>query len=714
MLPVEQPYKIYTGLDGRPLQNGYVYFGQPDQNPITNPVTVYWDADGLIPAAQPLRTSNGYIMRGGTPANVYFTGNYSILVQNAGRVQVFYARNSLDFSIATLVNNTIGLIGGPNGAGQVGYSNGSPGSVAGTVADHLREYVSLANFGVIGDGTDESAKMQDAIDAAAGKTLLGDASKTYVFQNTLNIPSNTVLDFQGATVIDDVRGYWPASDAGRAEPLFFIYGVSDVTLRNFRYQATASRATVGDEVPTGIIWIGDNRGGVEPTSRIRVENIEASNCADATLFVSILGNAFDIDVRRVAISGNCSYGINIEYGQAPTGTSDEAAYGLHPYNINVEQFNGYDNNTSVGFLRVASCYNIKFTNCYGKDVRFFIYAWTGDRSISRVSENVVFENCSSYASSTFMPGAVDYSVQILSANKDGSTGEPLPSWTNYNHLFTFNNCQFQNNKVENSALVRFYGQQGSTVFNSCIFRNSYFGVRAEPSSNPNYTSVSSLTFNECMFLNNSRDVLLTQINGVLFNRCKFKDGDGALVPVKVTTGSSYNRFIDCIFFGLKANRSYVVIDPGCVYNEISECQFDNVGGAASLDIGAVTHGMRNLAPQELTRVGPAYYGLQQQPESMTSDLSEVSGTQLDADRSNIYQCPAGARTITGIKNGRIGDEVTLVAISSGASLNFTFNASGESTTSRIITPTSTDFPVAAGSYWTVRLRSTPIGWILAN
>jgi hypothetical protein len=44
---------------------------EPDQ---TAPVTVYWDAAGTIPAAQPLRTVNGYIMRGGTPANVFFDG----------------------------------------------------------------------------------------------------------------------------------------------------------------------------------------------------------------------------------------------------------------------------------------------------------------------------------------------------------------------------------------------------------------------------------------------------------------------------------------------------------------------------------------------------------------------------------------------------------------------------------------------------------------
>lgn len=107
MLPVETPFKIYTGLDGKPLHNGYVYFGVANQNPLTAPVTVYWDAAGTQPAAQPLRTTNGYIVRAGTPANVFFDGAYSELVKDSVGSQVFYARTSDDFSIATAVSRTI-------------------------------------------------------------------------------------------------------------------------------------------------------------------------------------------------------------------------------------------------------------------------------------------------------------------------------------------------------------------------------------------------------------------------------------------------------------------------------------------------------------------------------------------------------------------------------------------------------------------------------
>lgn len=104
MLPVETPFKIYTGLDGKPLQNGYVWFGLPNQDPVTNPVTVYWDADGEIPAVQPLRTVNGYIMRAGTPANVFVDGAYSQIVRTAGMIQVFYASDSNEFDIGSIIS----------------------------------------------------------------------------------------------------------------------------------------------------------------------------------------------------------------------------------------------------------------------------------------------------------------------------------------------------------------------------------------------------------------------------------------------------------------------------------------------------------------------------------------------------------------------------------------------------------------------------------
>lgn len=138
MYPVETPFKVYTGRDGKPINNGYVYFGVAGQNPITAPITVYWDAAGTQPAAQPLRTENGYIMRAGSPANVFCPGEYSELVKDARGRQVFFARTSADFSIVTLVLATLASLASSIGASLIGFLQAGVGAIVQTVQEKLR------------------------------------------------------------------------------------------------------------------------------------------------------------------------------------------------------------------------------------------------------------------------------------------------------------------------------------------------------------------------------------------------------------------------------------------------------------------------------------------------------------------------------------------------------------------------------------------------
>jgi len=89
-LSIQVPFPVFQGRDGQPLENGYVWIGEPNLNAQTNPVTVYFDAALTIPAPQPLRTLNGYVSRAGTPAQVYVDGvNFSILVQDSKGSMVY-------------------------------------------------------------------------------------------------------------------------------------------------------------------------------------------------------------------------------------------------------------------------------------------------------------------------------------------------------------------------------------------------------------------------------------------------------------------------------------------------------------------------------------------------------------------------------------------------------------------------------------------------
>ena len=88
------PYQFFVDQTGAPLDAGYVYLGQVNKDPRTYPVTAYWDTAGTIPAGATLRTSNGFLSRAGTPANVFVGGSYSMLVLDKNKSQVYYVADS--------------------------------------------------------------------------------------------------------------------------------------------------------------------------------------------------------------------------------------------------------------------------------------------------------------------------------------------------------------------------------------------------------------------------------------------------------------------------------------------------------------------------------------------------------------------------------------------------------------------------------------------
>lgn len=77
------PYTAIADIDGSPLDAGFLYFGEYGKGPESYPVEVFWDAEFTMPAAQPIRTRNGYPVRNGSPAKVYLkTVDHSIVIKN--------------------------------------------------------------------------------------------------------------------------------------------------------------------------------------------------------------------------------------------------------------------------------------------------------------------------------------------------------------------------------------------------------------------------------------------------------------------------------------------------------------------------------------------------------------------------------------------------------------------------------------------------------
>ncbi|WP_457970646.1 hypothetical protein [Acinetobacter calcoaceticus] len=87
---VSTPFPIYNDTDGAPLDAGFIFIGQKNKDPISSPIAVFYDAALTMPAENPLRTRNGYVVRNGAPREV-FTADpiVSILVQNKQKIPIW-------------------------------------------------------------------------------------------------------------------------------------------------------------------------------------------------------------------------------------------------------------------------------------------------------------------------------------------------------------------------------------------------------------------------------------------------------------------------------------------------------------------------------------------------------------------------------------------------------------------------------------------------
>jgi hypothetical protein len=155
LIQLAPPYPIFTDKNGDPLDAGYLYFGEPNLNPETNPIQVYYDVALTQPAAQPLRTSNGYVMPNGSPALIYADSQFSVTVRDKSNALVIYS---------------------PVGFGIIPGSSSSP-------------RVSVLDFGAVGDGvTDDSAAMSACANycAANGVSMYVPAGTYIVTYNAIN------------------------------------------------------------------------------------------------------------------------------------------------------------------------------------------------------------------------------------------------------------------------------------------------------------------------------------------------------------------------------------------------------------------------------------------------------------------------------------------------------------------------------------------------
>jgi parallel beta-helix repeat protein len=269
-LSVQVPFPVFQDRDGQPLDNGYVWIGVANLNPQINPVVVYFDAALTIPAPQPLRTLNGYVSRAGTPAQIYVDGtNFSILVQDSKGSMVY------NFPDGTGISAVVD-------ACAVEYDPPFTGSVPYPVCEKLEQYVSVKDFGAVGDGVaDDTAAIQAAIDEANGVFF---PSGDYLVNDQIDLKSDLLLFGEGGSKIVLDAGVTPYVLRGSA--------TNNVTIRDLEIE-------------------GNGESGFSTVYITNATNVTVDNCkitksgATALYFVSCLF----AKVQNCVLSNNFYYGL---------------------------------------------------------------------------------------------------------------------------------------------------------------------------------------------------------------------------------------------------------------------------------------------------------------------------------------------------------------------------------------------------------------------
>lgn len=236
------PFAIFSDTSGLPLDAGYVYIGTEGLNPETNPIQVYWDSALSIPAAQPLRTIGGYVSRNGSPSKVYVNAeNFSITVKTSVGQLVW----------SSIVQNSLAA---STGSSLIGFIAAGTGAVARTAQDKMREFVSVKDFGAVGDGvTDDGPAVQLAIDEMASRgrgTIVFPAGYSYFMNTQVNVYDNLTVVGYGARIIAG-RGY-----AHIDAPLFKNFAAAKMSEPPGTVTATSNVAFYGLE------FDGQDTGGL--------------------------------------------------------------------------------------------------------------------------------------------------------------------------------------------------------------------------------------------------------------------------------------------------------------------------------------------------------------------------------------------------------------------------------------------------------------------
>jgi len=190
---IQSPFPIFTDIDGQPLEQGQVWLGTAGNNPISSPITAYWDAALTQVVTQPVTTRGGYPLNGTAVGRLYVNADFSILVRNRRGYDVLSALSATERFDSSLVT----------------FMQAGLGAVTRTAQAKMRDIVSVKDFGAVADGAfvaGGSASGTDnllAFNAALAAAVSTGISRVYVpggryyLSGKLTLPGGVILEGDG-------------------------------------------------------------------------------------------------------------------------------------------------------------------------------------------------------------------------------------------------------------------------------------------------------------------------------------------------------------------------------------------------------------------------------------------------------------------------------------------------------------------------------------
>lgn len=222
---ITPPFTTFPDVDGKPLENGYVYVGVENLDPQTNPQVVYWDEALTMTAAQPLRTSGGFIVNAGTPSRIFCANKYSVKALNKRGSAVYTDLSFGGFDVG--LRSDLSQTATNKGSNLVGHIGQYPQESATTVNRFLRRVMHISRWG--GEpGADVKpafTKMLADLSASEGAEILFDEG-IYSLSANVNMPNRIALrgaNGRGTSILAQV-GYTDASMFTAANGVGSMFG----------------------------------------------------------------------------------------------------------------------------------------------------------------------------------------------------------------------------------------------------------------------------------------------------------------------------------------------------------------------------------------------------------------------------------------------------------------------------------------------------------